>query len=205
MSGTTHINPDAELVPSKADIAQRFALIDDISGSYRLADPAGDVGLEILVGSDPGRRLNQLALTYRDQPVSDEVLLCTMQHSDLGERYVSNALGDPVAVTELIRTIIQGDDGAIIEGGGAATFTIKGTGTEPDADVKEAQIAETTRQRAVGTVTVNGEVRLFQLRFYSLPQHLHGKAPELGLLLKPADAPEDEAPYVAAELVWSQY
>ncbi|HKM24427.1 MAG TPA: hypothetical protein VJY40_02155, partial [Corynebacterium sp.] len=111
MSGEALIY-DAELDPTKEDIAARYAGIVTLLGSYRLVDPDGEVGIEVLIGSDLDGRGVQLPLTYRSSELDDSHTLIEVDHSVLGRRYVSNALGDPVAVTQIIRTILEGDDGA---------------------------------------------------------------------------------------------
>lgn len=100
---------DAELTPTKAEIiagwlpTQPWAPKDvdgvDLVGAYRLDDPEGLVGLEVhLVQS--GGHLLQVPLTYRGAPLDagDAVLVSTMEHSVLGERWVYAGLSDPVFV-----------------------------------------------------------------------------------------------------------
>ena len=163
MSGVARIY-DAELSPSKEDIAVRYAAIVTLLGSYRLVDPDDEVGIEVLVGSDLDGRTVQLPLTYRPSEISPEHTLTRMNHSVLGERWVSNALGDPVAVAQFIRTILEGDDGATRSDGVPAVLELRGSGKEENCEVKDVEFVEVTRQRAVGTVSIDGRVRSFQLR-----------------------------------------
>ena len=68
MSGEALIY-DAELNPTKDDIAARYAGIVTLLGSYRLVDPEEEVGIEILIGTDLDGRGVQLPLTYRSGDV----------------------------------------------------------------------------------------------------------------------------------------
>lgn len=209
MSGIAHIYPDAELQPTKAEIAKKFGAIDQIEGSARIVDPAGEVGIEILLGNDESGRLMQLPLTYRPSKISDHATLTEMDHSELGKRWVTAALSDNVAVTEIIRTILQGDDGAAHSDGPPPQFLLRGTGKKTETTVEEAQIAESTRQRAVGTVTVDDKVRGYLLRMTNLPHPAQSggalgtdySTARLNLTATRADAP-DEAPLVIAELIF---
>ncbi|MDO5512639.1 hypothetical protein [Corynebacterium sp.] len=162
MSGEALIY-DSELDPTKDDIAARFAGIVTLLGSYRLVDPAGEVGIEVLIGSDLDGRGVQLPLTYRPSEFSPDHTLVEMEHSELGHRYVSNALGDPVAVTQFIRTILEGDDGARRSDGVPAALDIRGSGKEGKVEITDLELTEVTRQRAVGHAVVNGEGKDFQL------------------------------------------
>ncbi|QGU03497.1 CG0192 family protein [Corynebacterium comes] len=163
MSGVAHIH-QAELSPSKEDIAVRFAGIVTLLGSYRLVDPDDEVGIEVLVGSDIDGRTVQLPVTYRAEEISPEHTLTEMTHSVLGRRWVSNALGDPVAVAQFIRTILEGDDGATRSDGVPAVLNLRGSGTEDKVEVRDVELREVTRQRALGTVNIDGRVRSFELR-----------------------------------------
>lgn len=169
MSGIAQIFPNAELNPTKAEIAKRFGAIVNVEGSARIADPAHEVGIEIILGTDESGRLMQLPMTYRPSPVDEQGTLTEMEHSELGKRWVTAALSDNVAVTEIIRTIVQGDDGAQHSDGPPPAFLLRGSGNRTDAKVVEAQIAESTRQRAVGTVTIDDQVRGYLLRMTNLP------------------------------------
>lgn len=171
MSGTAEIYPDAVLDPTKEDIARRYSPIETVLGSARLVDPAGEVGIEFLFGHDGSsrHRLIQFPVTYRPSEITPEGTLTEIEHSVLGHRFVTTALHDSVAVTEIIRAIVHGDDGAEYSEGPGPEFVIKGSGTEPEKRIEEAQIADATRQRAVGTITVDGHVQSFLLRMSNLP------------------------------------
>ena len=79
-------------------------------GSFRLDDPAGEVGMEcFLFGSASGSILF-VPVTYRDAPLpgGEAGSLGTMQHSVLGTRYVYDACADPVFVATALTTIRSG-------------------------------------------------------------------------------------------------
>jgi hypothetical protein len=75
--------------------------------SFRLDDPAGQVGMEcFLFGSQPGSTLF-VPVTYRGAPLAaaGSSLVGTMEHSVLGIRYVYDACWDPVFVAAVLDTI----------------------------------------------------------------------------------------------------
>ncbi|WP_088321080.1 hypothetical protein [Kineosporia sp. R_H_3] len=79
-------------------------------GSFRLDDPAGQVGMEcFLFGSATGSTLF-VPVTYRGAPLptAADALLGTMEHSALGTRYVHDACADPVFVATVLDTIRTG-------------------------------------------------------------------------------------------------
>ncbi len=79
-------------------------------GTFRLDDPAGEVGIEcFLFGSASGSTLF-VPVTYRGAPLpdGDTHLIGTMQHSVLGPRWVYDAAGDPVFVATVLDTIRSG-------------------------------------------------------------------------------------------------
>lgn len=213
MSGTAEIYPDAELNPTKEEIARRYSPIENMLGTARLVDPAGEVGIEFIFGNDDSsrHRLIQFPVTYRPSEISPEGTLTEMEHNILGRRYVTNALHDTVAVTEIIRAIVHGDDGAEYSDGPAPAFAIQGSGNEPEKQIEEAQIADATRQRAVGTVTVDGQVQSFLLRMSNLPQPFKRgttgySTSKLHMTVSPAPGSDEnaiEGDLVIAELVLS--
>jgi hypothetical protein len=79
-------------------------------GSFRLDDPAGEVGMEcFLFGSASGSTLF-VPVTYRDAPLwgGEASLLGTLEHSVLGTRYVYDACADPVFVATVLHAIRSG-------------------------------------------------------------------------------------------------
>ncbi|MER5307471.1 1,4-alpha-glucan branching protein [Streptomyces sp. NPDC002773] len=76
------------------------------AGGFRLDDPAGEVGIEIMVVTDGegDAAVTYLApMTYRSGPVAgaEHALIGTMEHGVLGKRWVHDATHDPVFVTQL--------------------------------------------------------------------------------------------------------
>jgi hypothetical protein len=79
-------------------------------GSFRLDDPAGQVGIEcFLLGSASGSNLF-VPVTYREAPSPglEASLLGTLEHSVLGTRYMYDACADPVFVATVLDTIRSG-------------------------------------------------------------------------------------------------
>lgn len=80
------------------------------AGSFRLDDPAGEVGIEcFLFGSASGSTLF-VPVTYRAAPLPDgeDALVGTMEHSVLGTRYVHDACADPVFVATVLDVVRTG-------------------------------------------------------------------------------------------------
>jgi hypothetical protein len=115
-------------------------------GSFRLDDPAGEVGMEcFLFGSASGSTLF-VPVTYRDAPLQgrEARLLGTMEHSVLGTRYVYDACADPVFVATVLDTIRCGGrqadlllmraDGTEVDRGPSATAKGDGVSTLPHHD-----------------------------------------------------------------------
>jgi len=90
-------------------------------GAARFDDPAGEVGIEVLLvrhgGDGP---LLHVPLTYRATPLpgAADALLATMEHSVLGTRYVYDACADPVYVAALVTAVLTGGRQAdeVVEG-----------------------------------------------------------------------------------------
>ena len=78
----------------------------EMLGSYRFDDPDGQVGVETLM-VDRGGTLLHVPFTYRAAPVegSEEFLVATMQHSVLGDRWIYDAMGDPVGIDCFVRAL----------------------------------------------------------------------------------------------------
>lgn len=160
----------ATLSPSKLEmLAEYLATFEPLAGhvgsdlsqigSYRFDDPAGEVGIEThLLTSSTGAIL-QIPLTYRNGPLegAEAWLLGTMQHSVLGTRWVYDACGDAVYVSELVRVIetggsqvalmVETPDGPVER---KPTVTVQGTGTGGEAPTRS--IARVIAER-VGTNT----------------------------------------------------
>ncbi|BBH18021.1 hypothetical protein Back2_23080 [Nocardioides baekrokdamisoli] len=86
--------------PSKPEILETlFGGPVEILGAYRFDDPDGEVGVEGLIVTAPGGP-RHVVMTYRGAPLdgADEHLLSTMEHGVLGQRWIYDGLGDPVAL-----------------------------------------------------------------------------------------------------------
>lgn len=83
-------------------------------GFYRLEDPAGAVGLETHLLTD-GTAVYQIPMSYRGAPLRElagdshadpaTALITEAEHSELGTRWIYDAIQDPVwvaAITELV-------------------------------------------------------------------------------------------------------
>ncbi|MFD3334820.1 1,4-alpha-glucan branching protein [Streptomyces sp. NPDC058700] len=76
------------------------------AGGFRLDDPAGEVGIEIVAvtdGEGDTAVTYLVPMTYRDGPLAgaEHALIGTMEHGVLGKRWVHDATHDPVFVTQL--------------------------------------------------------------------------------------------------------
>ncbi len=77
------------------------------AGGFRLDDPAGDVGIEVLLVTDAaggGECTYVVPLSYRGAPLdgAEHGLVGTSEHGVLGTRWIYDAAHDPVAVTQLL-------------------------------------------------------------------------------------------------------
>jgi len=80
--------------------------------TWRLGDPAGAVGVEVLVVADvstPAPVVYQVPLTYRGRPEPslEHALVGTTEHSVLGTRWVYDGPHDPVYAAQLLE-LVQG-------------------------------------------------------------------------------------------------
>lgn len=206
MSGIAQIY-DAKLEPGKNQIAEKFGGITELLGSYRVVDRDDEVGIESLIGRDVDGRLIQLPLSYRSGEINSDHTLIEIEHSVLGHRFVSNALGDPVAVRELIRTIVTADDGAAYSNGDQPYLVVQGSGSDygEDAEVGRVTLTSTTGQSAEGIVTVNNRVRSFGLRVPRIlaPENSSGTDYDSARLHLAAPDPKDSGKSLRlAELYW---
>lgn len=168
------------------NIAHRFGGIENSLGSVKIG------ALEIFFGTDLSGRLIQLPVTWRDQEIDREATLVEQDG-----QFVSSALHDGEAVTALLQLILQGEslsDGA---------WSVTGSSSRVvGQEVKEAQIAEATRQRSIGTVTIGDQVRTFLLRMTNLPHRKRSASTDYDTtrLHLRAQHKEDE-PVIIAELI----
>lgn len=134
----------------------------------RFDDPAGEVGIElILLGGEEGD-LWHVPMTYRGAPLDGgaEHLLSEMQHSVLGARYVYDAVGDPVFL-DVARAVIsgRGHEADLVRDLGdgttepvAKTMTVHGTGGEGvDVVVERRPAPATEADLADGSGALIGE------------------------------------------------
>ncbi|KGN39279.1 maltokinase N-terminal cap-like domain-containing protein [Knoellia subterranea] len=115
---------DATLTPSKRELVEAWmgsqrwyagkGTSPDVRrlASWRLGDPAGQVGVEVMIVADVSGAspvVYQVPLTYRGAPLpgAEDALVGTMEHSVLGPRWVYDAPHDPVYTTALLE-LIQG-------------------------------------------------------------------------------------------------
>lgn len=130
MTKVAKLHPNATLSPTKAEIAAKYAHIDEVIGGYRAVDPDDEVGIEVILGHNYSGNIVQFPVTYRAADNATEDPICTMDHSVLGERSVANAQDDPVAVQEWAR-IIQDEDTSAEYSTGPQRFHAYGTGGLP--------------------------------------------------------------------------
>ncbi|GEK20927.1 CG0192-related protein [Cellulomonas xylanilytica] len=113
----------------------------ELVGAFRFDDPEGEVGIETHVVATAGGHLLQAPLTYRGAPLAgaEQFLVCTMEHSVLGPRWVYDAVGDPVYARVLASVLLAGVGQAdeIVEGTDAPrepSVRVRGSGA-PSGDV----------------------------------------------------------------------
>lgn len=109
--------------------------------SFRLDDPAGEVGVEfhlVKVADDDGAAegagtIYQVPVTYRGAPLAgaEDDLITEMDHPVLGHRWVYDGAADPVCVLETLRAIVTG-------GRSVDEFFQTDSGLEQNTDVAEA-------------------------------------------------------------------
>jgi hypothetical protein len=83
------------------------------AGGFRLDDPAGQVGIELMVVSDSSAEAivyYLVPMTYRDAPLSglDGSLIGTSQHGVLGTRWIYDGVADPVLMAQ-VRALLRGE------------------------------------------------------------------------------------------------
>jgi hypothetical protein len=131
----------ATLRPSKAEALAAWLPAQPWSGltagdpvevvtRFRFDDPAGEVGVEVLLVQTPDGRLLHTPLTYRGAPLdaARAHLVTEMDHSVLGRRWVYDAAGDPVYADVVRRAIATGGHEAELErADGTGHFDKEGT------------------------------------------------------------------------------
>ena len=163
-----------------SDVAQRL-------GSYRAVDPAGEVGIEVIVGESNDGRLVQLPVTYRASSDALPGEIMTIHHSVLGSRSISYATSDPVAITEFIRLIMTGKKCADYSAGGPL-FVVAGSGNSPNSTVTNPDITTYGSTHASGTIHIDGERREFSLSFPPINDAATVKDSTLALVATQSDS-----------------
>ena len=175
------IHPNSTVTPSKLELLAAWfpsrpwagsGPVEKV-GSFRFDDPEGEVGVEsILVRR--GELLLHAPLTYRSAPLAgaDDNLVGTMQHSELGDRWVYDAAADPVALACFDRALrgeqVQADmelwqEGAVVERR-ATSVRLRVEAGRPstaseDATVLDVEGGRLSIARTIGT-QLDGEQRL---------------------------------------------
>ncbi|GAA3519946.1 hypothetical protein GCM10022234_14490 [Aeromicrobium panaciterrae] len=109
-------------------------------GSFRLDDPAGEVGIEGLILS-AGDRTYHVPMTYRAAPLEGGRLVGTMVHGVLGDRWAYDATSDPVYAEALATTILTGGTQAELERDNSGTREpVEPTVTVTGSGVAGAQV-----------------------------------------------------------------
>lgn len=165
---------DAELDPTKNEMAASFSSITQLDGTYRAYDRDDKVGIEVLVGRDDEGNLTQCGLSYREEAMALDDALTPLSHSILGPRSVAQLTADPVAVREFTQMILNGGQGADFSTG-EPIFAVRGTGSG-DAVVDNVVVETHDKLNSVGTLTVDGEEKRYQLRL----QRVIRKTPTAG-------------------------
>ncbi|NQW89957.1 hypothetical protein HQQ88_06575 [Curtobacterium sp. VKM Ac-2861] len=147
-----------------------------VVGQFRFDDPAGEVGVEVLLARTEDGRVLQAPLTYRDAPLpgADAFLVTEMDHSVLGRRWVYDAVGDPVHADVLRRAIVTGGHEAELELANDAGRRPKdawahGSGSEPDSpDV--TSVHATTTGAVTSIATDHGTIVIARVIGTALPE-----------------------------------
>ena len=168
MERIAKIHPTATLNPTKAEILhQQFGPVTNI-GAFRFVDPNGKVGIETLLARETDGALLQFPVTYREQRISDTHEVGTTEHSHLGTRHITKIVADPVAVTEIIRVILEGDTNVQRSDGKTSPYEIRGTGTAgvDTLTLDNIHLKKSADTVVTGHIDVNGNRKAFSL---SLP------------------------------------
>ncbi|MCC2318483.1 CG0192-related protein [Cellulomonas chengniuliangii] len=129
-------------------------------GSFRLDDPAGEVGVEVLL-IQAGDAVFQTPLTYRGAPLpgGDAWLVGTMEHSVLGRRWVYDACGDPVFAGVLV-AMLRGEaaqaEEVVIGQDGTRTVRAPGVTARVTSAVTAAALPAPPQGAPVACATAGG-------------------------------------------------
>ncbi|WP_028658789.1 CG0192-related protein [Nocardioides insulae] len=109
----------ATISPTKAELLDQWVPTqswwpgdDDVQeiASYRFDDPDGQVGIETFLLRAGDESVVQVPMTYRGTPAPDPsaALICTMEHSVLGTRWIYDAPTDPTYLEVVRQVILEG-------------------------------------------------------------------------------------------------
>ncbi|MDR1998515.1 MAG: hypothetical protein LBQ06_01035 [Frankiaceae bacterium] len=176
----------ATLAPSKLDLVARW-LPEQPWGAgqvgalrqverFRFDDPAGEVGIEVILARAGDGPILQVPLTYRAAPLAgaEAALLGTMEHSVLGTRWTYDGCQDPVALSAMLAAIRTGGREADLDVAQADGTTqrrpspthVRGSGT---ALSSAPATAASARSDATATVVDCGDARLAVARVLGQP------------------------------------
>lgn len=111
------VHSSATIRPTKPELLE--AVLDgpvELVGAYRFDDPDGEVGVEgFLVRRESV--LRHVLFSYRGAILAAEGahLVSTMEHSELGPRWVYDGATDPVALACVRRAILGEQEQAVLE------------------------------------------------------------------------------------------
>lgn len=192
----------ATLTPPKQDALRTWLNDVTLSGAYRLVDTNGEVGIEGNIGTDADGRLVQIPVTYRGESTGAE--FTTLEHSVLGQRYVTKALEDPVAVAEYARLILAGDTDADRYDGKPTALHLQGSGHNDQVAVTDVVIEQATEESVRANGKINGVGRSFELRLPRLLKPVKGlvasRVPSARHIV--GTQPGAEEQLLVAELIW---
>jgi hypothetical protein len=115
--GMAIVHSSATIRPTKPELLETvLGGSVEVLASYRFDDPAGEVGVEAFVARR-GEQIKHVVFTYRDAPLEgDEArLVSTMEHSELGPRWVYDGTTDPLALDCFRRAILGEQQPAVLE------------------------------------------------------------------------------------------
>jgi hypothetical protein len=169
-------------------------------GSYRFDDPDGEVGVEThLLGTADGQVL-QVPLTYRGAPreSAGDWLVTTMTHTTLGDRWIYDAVHDPVYAALLATTILTGgreadlfaatDAGLVPE---PTTTHVRGSGTLPAPDLPGVSAPVVHHDGSTTRIDAGASLTLLRLP-------TAGRGASAGVLTLTGTWPGQEAPVLLA-------
>ncbi|WP_411104493.1 maltokinase N-terminal cap-like domain-containing protein [Streptomyces sp. cmx-4-9] len=155
------------------------------AGGFRLDDPEGEVGIEIMVVTDAcgdAPVAYQVPVTYRGAPLegAQEGLIGTSEHGVLGRRWIYDGAHDPVLPAQLL---------ALITGRAAAQDQNASEVPDPTVEVRREDAGVLPGLTGPGTVTDTAAATVVALR----PAGAESRALDLALTraLRPGPAAGD--------------